>query len=124
MLRVKTVFIAVIDDDESFRIALVESLNSLGYAASGFCSAEDFIAADGMDSWDCAITDIQMPGMSGLDLARRIASSGHKTPIIMITARKEAGLEAKSTACGAVGLLRKPFETDALIECLERALKV
>jgi FixJ family two-component response regulator len=119
----KQALIAVIDDDESFRVALVESLNSLGYAASGFPSAEAFIGVNGVDVWDCAITDIHMPGMSGLDLARLLASSGHKTPIIMITARSESGLEAKSAACGAVCLLRKPFDIDVLTDYLDKALK-
>ena len=118
----KQALIAVIDDDESFRIALVESLNSLGYAARGFPSAEAFVGVDGVDVWDCAITDIHMPGMSGLDLARLLASSGHQTPIIMITARTESGLEAKSAACGAVCLLRKPFEIEVLMEYIDKAL--
>jgi FixJ family two-component response regulator len=115
--------IAVIDDDESFRIAVVESLLSLGYAASGFACGEDFIAMDGLDVWDCAITDIHMPGMSGLELAGLLASRGRKTPIIMITARKEPGLDASCAASGAICLLRKPFRTDALVECLDKALK-
>ena len=118
----KQALIAVIDDDESFRIALVESLNSLGYAARGFPSAEAFVGVDGVDVWDCAITDIHMPGMSGLDLARLLSSSGHQTPIIMITARTESGLEAKSAACGAVCLLRKPFEIEVLMEYIDKAL--
>jgi FixJ family two-component response regulator len=120
----KQALIAVIDDDESFRIALVESLNSLGYAASGFASAEAFTGADGVDPWDCAITDIHMPGMSGLDLARLLATTGRKTPIMMITARTESGLEAKSAASGAICLLRKPFETNVLMECLDKAPKL
>ena len=113
--------ISVIDDDESFRIALVESLHSLGYGARGFSSADEFVAGDG--SCDCVITDLQMPGMSGFHLKRLLATRGSTLPVIMITARAEPGLEAKAAATGAVCLLRKPFETDALIDCLERAAK-
>jgi FixJ family two-component response regulator len=113
--------ISVIDDDDSFRLALVDSLDSLGYRARGFSSAEDFIAEGGEGSCDCVITDIHMPGMSGLDLKRLLADRGSTRPVIMITARTEPGLEAKAAASGAVCLLRKPFETDALIHCLERA---
>jgi FixJ family two-component response regulator len=120
----KELLIAVIDDDESFRIALVEALLSLGYGARGFASAEEFIAADGEGSCDCVITDIHMPGMSGLDLKRLLAGRCSTMPVIMITARADPGLEAKATASGAVCLLRKPFETDALIDCLERAANV
>jgi FixJ family two-component response regulator len=116
--------IAVIDDDESFRIALVESLCSLGYGAQGFASAEEFIACDGEELRDCVITDIHMPGMSGFDLRRFLTARGSKIPLIMITARAEPDLEAKAAASGAVGLLRKPFEADALIGCLQRALKI
>jgi FixJ family two-component response regulator len=116
--------IAVIDDDESFRIALVESLRSQGYGARGFASAEEFIAEDGEDPCDCVITDIHMPGMSGLDLKRLLTTRGSGVPVIMITARADPGLEARAAASGAVCLLRKPFESEALINCLQRALKV
>ena len=114
--------IAVIDDDEPFRTSLVESLDLLNYGAQGFASAEQFIAADGEKTCDCVITDIHMPGMSGFDLALFLMSRDSKVPVIMITARKEPGLEAKAIAAGAVCLLRKPFESSALISCLDRAL--
>ena len=113
--------IAVIDDDESFRVALIESLQSLGYDASGFVSAEQFVAGGGEGSSDCVITDIQMPGMSGFDLKKLLDARGSAIPVIMITARAGVDLEVKAAASGALCLLRKPFETDALIDCLERA---
>ena len=115
--------IAVIDDDESFRTALVESLCSLGYEARGFASAEEFIAGDG-ETCDCVITDIHMPGMSGLDLKRLLTARGSTVPVIMITARSEPQLEVKAAAIGAVCLLRKPFESNALIGCIKRAVSV
>jgi FixJ family two-component response regulator len=115
--------IAVIDDDESFRVALIESLQSLGYDASGFVSAEQFVAGGGEGSSDCVITDIQMPGMSGFDLKKLLDARGSAIPVIMITARAGVDLEVKAAASGALCLLRKPFETDALIDCLERAAK-
>jgi FixJ family two-component response regulator len=116
--------IAVIDDDEPFRTALVESLCSLGYRAREFASAEEFLAASGESSCDCVITDIHMPGMSGLDLQRLLMVRGWRTPVIMITARGDPGLEARVAASGAVCLLKKPFGADALIGCLEKALEV
>lgn len=119
----RELLISVIDDNESFRTALVESLRSLGYGARGFASAEEYIAGDGEGSSDCIITDIHMPGMSGFDLKRLLAARGSTMPVIMITARVEQDLDAKAAASGAVCLLRKPFETDALIDCLERAAK-
>jgi CheY-like chemotaxis protein len=119
--------IAVIDDDDSFRIALVESLCSLGYGVRDFACAEDFIAA-ALTSlherpYDCIITDIHMPGMSGIDLKRLLVARACRIPVIMTTARSEPGLEARAAASGCASLLRKPFETDALVGCLERALR-
>jgi FixJ family two-component response regulator len=116
--------IAVIDDDEPFRTALVESLCSLGYRARGFASAEEFLAESGESSCDCVITDVHMPGLSGLDLQRLLVTRDWRVPVIMITARGEPGLEAKAAASGAVCLLRKPFGADALIGCLEKALEL
>jgi FixJ family two-component response regulator len=115
--------IAVIDDDESFRMALVESLGSLGYRACGFASAEEFIAWEVDASCNCVITDIHMPGMSGLDLARLLTTRRRGVPVVMVTARSDLGIDAPAAANGAICLLRKPFKTDALIDCLEKALK-
>jgi FixJ family two-component response regulator len=114
--------VAIIDDDEPFRIALVESLMSLGYATCDFRSAEEFIARSGTVTCDCVITDIHMPGMSGFDLKRLLAERGSKVPVIMITARSEPGLEARANAAGVVWLLRKPFESSQLVHCLDQAL--
>jgi FixJ family two-component response regulator len=116
--------IAVIDDDEPFRTALVESLCSLGYRARGFASAEEFFAASGESSCDCVITDVHMPGMSGLDLLRLLVARDRRVPVIMTTARGDPGLEARAAASGAVCLLRKPFGADALIGYLEKVLQV
>jgi FixJ family two-component response regulator len=117
----KNLEIAVIDDDESFRVALLESLSSLGYEASGYVSAEDYIHVIEGKSFDCVITDIHMPGMSGLDLMKWLTSRGASPGVILITARSDPNMEIRAAAAGAVCLLRKPFEIDALIDCIERA---
>jgi len=119
----KSLAIAVIDDDESFRVALVESLSSLGYETSGYESAEEYLDVTANGSIDCVVTDVHMPGMSGLDLTKHLAAVGTTTPIILITARSDASLEAKAAAAGAVCLLRKPFEIDGLIKRIEEAVK-
>ena len=116
--------VAVIDDDEPFRMALVDSLGSLGYDARGFASAEEFVANDWKSWCDCVITDIHMPGMSGFDLMQLLTLQGSKLPVIMITARAEPGLKARAAAAGVVCLLRKPFESNALIDCLDKALPI
>lgn len=116
--------IAVIDDDDSFRFALIESLCSLGYDARGFASGEEFIVAENEEAWGCVISDVHMPGMSGFELRSRLAARHSKVPVIMITARAEPDVERRAAASGIVGLLRKPFESNALIGYLESALKV
>jgi FixJ family two-component response regulator len=114
--------IAIIDDDESFRVALVESLSSLGYRSSGYSSAEEYFDLMGSIAFNCLVSDIHMPGMSGLDLMKRLAIEGSTIPVVLITARSDANLEAKAAIAGAVCLLRKPFEIDDLVECIEGAL--
>jgi FixJ family two-component response regulator len=84
----------------------------------------EFINRDGEGLCDCIITDINMPGMSGFDLIELLTARGSTVPVIMVTARTEPELGAKAAAGGAVCLLMKPFEADALIGYLERALKI
>ena len=116
----KELAIAVIEDNSSFRSALVEALCSLGYGARGFESAEAFIAGNGEENCDRIITDIDMPGMSGFELKRLLAKRGSTRPVIMVTALADAGLKAEAKASGAICLLLKPFDLDALVDCLER----
>jgi FixJ family two-component response regulator len=116
--------ISVIDDDESFRTALVGLLHSLGYKTQGFGSAAEFINSGGEGSCDCIITDFKMPGMNGLELIQLLAARGSTVPVIMVTGCSEPKLEAKALAGGAHCLLMKPFEDDALIGYLEAALKI
>jgi FixJ family two-component response regulator len=114
--------ISIIDDDDSLRSALVGLVRSLGYRASGFASAEDFLAADQANASAAIVTDIQMPGLSGIELKERLAADGCAAPVIMITARSEPGLQERAFASGALCVLKKPFAAEALIDCLERAL--
>ena len=115
--------IAVIDDDESFRVALVDSLSSLGYQSNGYASGEDYIRTAGDRAFNCVVTDIHMPGMSGLDLIKRLATLGSTVPVVLITARSDANLEAEAAAAGAGCLLRKPFEINELIRCIDNAVR-
>jgi FixJ family two-component response regulator len=115
--------ISIIDDDDSLRRALVRLIRSLGYDVRGFGSAEEFAESGVAEKFACIITDIQMPGMSGIELKQLLSTRDCTVPVIMITARHEAGLEEKALAAGAACFLRKPFEADVLIACLERALK-
>jgi FixJ family two-component response regulator len=116
--------IAVIDDDETMRIGLVMLVRSAGYAVQGFASAEGFLGLgqDALSGFACVVTDIQMPGLSGIELKRRLSAARSPLPVIMITARNEAGLEERARAAGAICLLKKPFEAAVLIRWLESTL--
>jgi FixJ family two-component response regulator len=104
------------------RRAVVALVRSAGYEARGFASAEEFLGCGAVESFACIITDIQMPGISGIELKQRLSASHRPVPVIMITARPDPGLEEKAIKSGAVCFLRKPFGADDLIHCLERAL--
>lgn len=113
--------IAIVDDDDSLRLALIGLLRSLGFQGQGYGSAEDFLADDGAGC-DCLLTDYRMPGASGLDLLRRLRESGSDMPVILMSAQTEAGLRERALADGALCMLAKPFEAEQLIHCLGRAL--
>ena len=114
--------IAVIDDDGPFRVALVELLSSIAFGARGFASAEEFLASDDADSYDCIISDIHMPGMSGIELLQILESRELHIPVILVTAQIDLGLKSKLQSTSVTCLLEKPFGPDALIACLEKAL--
>ncbi|MDO9562359.1 MAG: response regulator [Bradyrhizobium sp.] len=114
--------ISIVDDDASLREALVRLVRSAGYEARDFGSAEHFLACGAVDTFACVITDIQMPGLSGLELGRLLQQEIPRIPVIMITARAEPNLKDEAHASGAACFLRKPFEPNALIDCLERLI--
>jgi FixJ family two-component response regulator len=112
--------IAIVDDDESVRDAIQGLLNATGYTAEAFPSAEDFLASGRLNEVRCLITDVQLGGMSGLQLQRQLVSLGFTVPIIVITAFPEDGRRAM--AAGALCVLDKPFIKDELLSCIRLAL--
>ena len=114
--------ICVIDDDESMRLSVEGLLRSLGHAVCCFASAEAFLASHAHGSCACVISDVQMPGMSGLDLQEKMRGARSATPFIFITAFGEGQAQARAMNDGAICFLRKPFDAAALIACLDRAL--
>jgi FixJ family two-component response regulator len=114
--------VSIVDDDDAVRTATQTFVRSLGYKAPAFACAEDFLKAPERETADCLIADIQMPGMSGLDLQRELARKRPSLPIIFITAFPEERIRQQAMAAGAAGLLAKPYEGDELIECIEKAL--
>lgn len=114
--------ISIVDDDESVREATKGLIRSLGYAAATFASAEEYLRSDHVTNTSCLIADVQMPGMSGIELQDRLISDGHRTPIIFVTAFPEARIRARVLRAGALGFLSKPFNDESLIACLDMAL--
>lgn len=113
---------AIVDDDSSFRVALLSLVRSLGHDATGFDSAEAFLASGLADRVDCIISDIQMPGITGIELKRQLVASGITTPVVLITGRTEDRFRPEAEAIGAACFMRKPFDSQELIDCVGRVL--
>jgi FixJ family two-component response regulator len=114
--------ISIVDDDESIRESTKGFVRSLGYQAATFASAEEFLRSDSVSSTSCLITDVQMPGLSGIELQRGLIAQGVQMPTIFITAFPEEEARARAMKAGALGYLSKPFSEDSLLRCLSTAL--
>lgn len=114
--------VAVVDDDEAVRDALSNLLASLDLGVATFASAEEFLASSACRAAACVITDVQMPGMSGLDLQRHLVGNGNRIPVILITAFPRDHVRQQAEANGAFGFFSKPFDGGLMIDCIERAL--
>ena len=113
--------ISIVDDDKSFRESAKSLIRSLGYATATFASGEEFLESGCLSDTECLITDVQMPGMSGVDLQSHLLANGHRTPVIFVTAHPGERLRERALAAGALGFLSKPFREENLIACLDRA---
>lgn len=114
--------ISVIDDDASVRTATDNLLRSHGYLVRSFASAEEFLQSSHIQGCVCVVSDVQMPGMNGLDLLTYMRAQGYLAPMIFITAFPEESIRSFALKAGAICFLAKPFSAPALIECVERAL--
>ena len=117
-----TQFIAIVDDDESVQSALQDLIEADGFSARSFGSAEEFLESGLQRKVACLITDIRMPGMSGLDLQARLKADGYKTPIIFITAHGDARVRIQAMREGAAEFLMKPFDDQVLLNRVHAAL--
>lgn len=115
--------IAIIDDDENVRISLDSLLRAYGYSVQLFESAEHFLSSAAIAATDCLVSDIQMPGMSGLQMYQQLLNDGHCMPVIFITASADQTSRRTAQRLGACCYLSKPFESEDLIACLKLALK-
>jgi FixJ family two-component response regulator len=115
--------ISIVDDDALARDGIGALVESLGYNVIAFTSAEHFLQSDVITKMACLITDLQMPGLNGLELQEALRSQGHRTPIILITAYPNENHRNRALDGGAVGFLSKPFDEASLVECLTAAIK-
>ncbi len=114
--------ISIIDDDEAVREATENLVRSLGFGVSTFASAEDFLRSPLLQTTSCVITDVHMPGMTGVELQTHLLAQGRDLPMIFITAFPEERTRERVRAAGAVGFLSKPFDGGAMIQCIDKAL--
>ncbi|MGV6395666.1 response regulator transcription factor [Pseudomonas caspiana] len=121
---IKSPVIAVVDDDMAVRTGLDSLVRSLGFAVCLFASAEEFLGSTCLNKARCLITDVQMPGMSGVELHEHLSSRGFSIPTIFITAFPEASVRKRAMTGSAVGFLSKPFNAGVLIECIESTFGV
>jgi FixJ family two-component response regulator len=114
--------ISIVDDDEEIREATKGLVRSLGYQAATFASAEEFLQSSSVECTSCLIADVQMPGLSGIDLQSRLIAEGVNMPTIFITAFPEESTRLRAMTAGAIGYLGKPFTEDNLLKCLDTVL--
>ena len=115
--------IAVVDDDECMRDVIQSLVQSMGHNVSTFASANEYLKSEQVHDTSCLITDVQMPGMSGIDLQDRLIARGDRIPIIFITGHPDDSVRARAMKAGAVSFLIKPFSPGHFIGCIENALK-
>jgi CheY-like chemotaxis protein len=118
----QTKVVVVVDDDESVRESLEALIQTAGLRVLAFASAEEFLNSGQQGHTACLITDIRMPGMSGLELQTRLNEGCHKIPIIFITGHGEEKVRMQALRAGAVEFLIKPFDDDALLDSVRAAL--
>ena len=114
--------ISIVDDDESMREAVRGLMQSLGYRVEAAASAEEFLRSPHVRRTSCLITDVQMPGMTGLELHQHLSTSGKPIPTILITAYPDDNVRERALAAGVIGYLSKPFDENDLLACIRSAL--
>jgi len=115
--------ISIIDDDASVRVAVERLLTSMGFAVHAFASAIEFLGSPRLMDSLCIVADVEMPGMSGLELQDHLVAQGTSIPFIFITAFAEDRIRERAMRGGAVCFLSKPFDEAKLLECVELTLK-
>jgi FixJ family two-component response regulator len=115
--------VAIVDDDELFRRSIERLVRSAGFTVEAFGSAEDFLERGDLDRTVCAILDMKLPGINGLDLQQRLITRPTPIPIVFVSAHDEAMMQANALRAGAVAFLKKPFDNSTLLDALSRSIR-
>jgi FixJ family two-component response regulator len=119
----ETAVIAVVDDDPSVRKGLERLIRSMGWRAETFSSATEFLDRSGSEAPSCIVLDLQLPGLSGLELQNRMAEAGLETPIVFLTGHGNIPASVRAIKAGAVEFLTKPFEEQDLLKAIQEAIE-
>jgi FixJ family two-component response regulator len=122
-LELPNLDVAIVEDDESVREATDHLLRLLGYVTASFSSAEDFLNSGRVPDTACLITDVRLPGMSGVELQSRLILDGYRMPIIFVTAFPDETIRARVLKNGAIGYLSKPLREQSLIASLDQVFE-
>jgi FixJ family two-component response regulator len=115
--------ISIVEDDQPFRESMRKLVRSLGYTVEAFPSAADFLVSPLLPETACLVADVQMPGMTGIELHRNLIDAGHAIPTILVTAYPDDFVRNRALKNGVVCYLRKPVDDDHLERCLRSALQ-
>ena len=119
----KPKLISIVDDDQPFREFMRRLVTLLGYTVEAFPSAADFLGSPRLSETTCLVTDIQMPGMTGVELHRRLIDAGYAIPTILVTAYPEEAARDRALKDGVLCYLGKPVDDDHLERCLRSAVQ-
>ena len=123
LARNRNRLVVIVDDDDSIRSAVQDLLEAVGFPAQGFASPEEFLKSGKQQETACLITDIRMPGMSGLELQANLKAKQYRIPIIFITAHGDERMRMQARREGAVEFLSKPFDYQVLIDSVRAAIE-
>jgi len=121
--RESDAIIAIVDDDASVREGLHSLIRSAGWRVETFASAQEFLSRLGAEAPSCLILDLQLPGLNGLDLQRRMAEVGLEIPIVFLTGHGNIPASVQAMKAGAVEFLTKPLDEQKLVEAIQEAIE-
>ena len=120
---VKRTLISVVEDDEPFLESMRNLVTALGYTVEAFSSAADFLASPLLSATGCLVTDVHMPGMSGVELHKHLINAGYAIPTILVTAYPDDNVRRRALKDGVSCYLSKPVDDDHLERCIRSALE-